>query len=98
MSRDEGLPQTVEEAEAYGWLWLTAECRGCRRKADVELAGLTPAMRLAAVGRRLACRSCGRRDARVSLGASVAIDGGPPLADHRRVAFDGERVVRPVRD
>ena len=51
MSRDADVPQTVGEAEAYGWRWLTAECRGCQRRGEVALAELAPAIRLAAVGR-----------------------------------------------
>ena len=98
MTRAPDLPQTVGEASAFGWRWLTVECRRCRHRADLTLAELAPALPLAAVGRRLACRQCDGRKVYVSLGANLGGGRGRMLATWKRIAFNGEHVIRPVRD
>ena len=98
MTRDADLPQTVDEAATCGWPWLTIECRGCRRRGEFKLVDLPSATRLASLARKLTCQSCQGRRAYVSLGTTIITEGAQPWADTRRIAFDGDRVVRPLRD
>ncbi len=98
MTRDADPPQTVGEAATCGWRWLTIECRGCRHRGEFKLDELAPAMRLATFARKLTCRGCEGRRAYVSLGAYVGGDGGQPWADYRRMAFEGDKTVPPLRE
>ena len=84
--------------ESVGWRWLTPECRRCRHRGGVKLASLPPAVRLAAFAHRLRCRECWNSSVHVFLGVYVQSTGGQPWANYRRIAFESDVAVRPVRD
>ena len=63
----------------------------------MKLAGLAPATQLAVLARKLTCQVCRGRGARVFLGTYITGAASQPWADWRRIAFEGDRVVRPVR-
>ena len=88
------LEAAVDQAVECGWRWLTIECRACRPRGEVKLDVPAPAMRLGTFPGKLVCRDCQGRRAHVSLGAYVITEGVQPWADYRRIAFEGDRVVR----
>ena len=97
MRATEGVPQTADEAQRWGWDWLRAECLACRRVRDLPLVQLPPRHRwgpLARYAGRLVCSACGSRELSFSLGAREKFT---LAAFYKPIAFRGLDAVHPPR-
>ena len=98
MSRRTEIPQTVEEAEAFGWAWLTVKCLACRHAADIKLGELSKKnLRLGVLGSKLFCGKCQGRRLEFSLGVYVS-SAGQLWPQRRRIDFDADKTVCPSRE
>ena len=98
---DAAIPQTVGEAKACGWTWLTTQCRECRHSGDLRLDALLQrgvTTRLATIASKLSCSKCSGRKVDVALGAYLRGGFGQPYAERRRIAFSGGNAVLPSRE
>ena len=60
MSRRDDVPQTVDEAMAFGWEWLRVLCGFCSHSARIMFATYRSEESLASLARRALCRRCGQ--------------------------------------
>ena len=100
MSGTVDVPQTIEEAKAFGWSWLSIRCLSCRHNGSLhlrDLAGRITGDRLADLAGKLRCSRCRSNVLEFDLGAYVLSDG-QPWARRKRIGFEGRMVVSPERE